>query len=457
MIKKLSISILAICILATVAYLWLALPILSGYGAKDLCSCAYVGKRSEKEIIKSDLSNFPLSLGSFHLDLKDSSATGSVFGLASKKAIYRKGLGCTLISEISENTLRNQKLRSPAIQAPDSLQRIPFPQGDLVDYSKVNGVDYKRLNRAIDWAFTNTQDTLKNSRGIIVVYKDSIIAERYADGFDQNTPQIGWSMTKSITSTLIGILEKQNKIDIYQPAPLSIWQNQGTNITTDMLLRMSAGLDWNEDYSGPSKATNMLFKTANMGNFAAKQAQQHQPDAQWYYSSGTTNIISQLTKDVLGPAYHDFPYQELFYKIGMYHTVLEPDASGTYVGSSYAFGTPRDWARFGLLYLKDGNWFGEQIISERWTSYVSTPTPNDSTQNYGAQFWLNAGALHDRNNRPYPNAPTDIYSANGYDGQRVFIVPSHQLVVVRMGLSKRKQFDFDKFISEIINSLENGQ
>lgn len=194
----------------------------------------------------------------------------------------------------------------------------------------------------------------------------------------------------------------------------------------------------------------MLFTEPDAAKYAITSQLSHPPDSVWDYASGTSNIISEIIKRATSnyEDYISFPRNELFNKIGMRSMVLETDQSGTIVGSSYAFATPRDWARFGLLYLKNGYWGEEQILPDNWVKISQTPA-RKSNGRYGAQFWLNGGA-----NPKLPNAPSTIYFCSGYNGQRVYIVPTHNLVIVRMGLSKKGEFDFNNFVTSILKGVE---
>ena len=219
-------------------------------------------------------------------------------------------------------------------------------------------------------------------------------------------------------------------------------------------MQASSGLEWKEVYAGPSPATNMLFRKKDAGLFAAGFELEKDPGTEFYYSSGTTNIISRIVRETIGDEYYyRFPYEELFYKIGMVNTTLEPDAGGTFVGSSFSFATARDWARFGLLYLNNGFWNGERILPEGWVQYTVTPAPAAQKGEYGAQFWLNAVAKHNPADRYFPDVPTDLYWADGYEGQNVFILPSKGLVVVKLSLSTGDYIDDNKFLAGIIDAL----
>ena len=208
---------------------------------------------------------------------------------------------------------------------------------------------------------------------------------------------------------------------------------------------MNSGLEWEEDYGKISDVTKMLFLEDDMSRSQLIKPAQFKPNTHWNYSSGTTNLLSGLLRKQFKnhQEYLDFWYSSLIDKIGMHSMIVEADLKGNYIGSSYAWATTRDWGKFGLLYLHKGNWNGEQLFNESWAKYVSTPT-NTSDGQYGAQFWLNAGGA-------MPDVPKDVYYADGFQGQRVFIIPSHDLVVVRLGLD---QMDFNTFLKEVIGSVK---
>ena len=191
----------------------------------------------------------------------------------------------------------------------------------------------------------------------------------------------------------------------------------------------------------------MLFLDSDMTIAQKEKKAIAKPTEIWNYSSGTSNLLSGILRSQFKThqTYLDFPYASLVDKIGMNSMLIETDIKGNYVGSSYAWATTRDWAKFGLLYLHNGKWNGEQIFDPEWSTYVSTPTSH-SDGTYGAHFWLNA-------NGKFPDVPRDLYSANGYQGQRVYIIPSKDLVIVRTGLSESSQFDFNGFLAGIIKAI----
>jgi CubicO group peptidase (beta-lactamase class C family) len=459
--KKIILRTLLFIVLAGLAYgifyAWRAVPIMTGYGAKNMCSCVMVAGRNPDDVNKNELGFSPINLATVEVNYQDSSATSTLFGLAKRKAIFRKGLGCALLVQMDEDELRAYKPNLPARPVVDQDSTL-WPNGNLNSDTTREGVDRARIDRALDEAFSEPgPNKSRRTRAILIVYDGKIIAERYADGFDKNSKLIGWSMTKSVTNALVGILVKQGKLNIDAPAPVIGWDaDDHKNITLNDLLHASSGLDWVEDYSNPSGATNMLFKSKDMGVYAATANVKDKPGEVFYYSSGTTNIISRVVRETVGDEnYYKFPYHELLFKIGMNNTLLETDAGGTIVGSSYSYGPARDWARFGLLFLNDGVWNGERILPEGWVKYSTTPAKGAKLGQYGAQWWLNAGAPGNPLERTFPDAPTDLFWADGYEGQNVFVIPSKKMVIVKLSLSQNREYlDDNTFLKEVIGAVK---
>ncbi|ULQ54691.1 serine hydrolase domain-containing protein [Flavihumibacter fluvii] len=445
---------LLVVVLGTGAwYMWQAFPIISGYGAKNLASAVYLQHRNPIQVIKEDLGDFPLSIGSFTVNSEDSSVTGSVWGLAKRKAIYRKGLGCTLINDFTETEIRAQQIELPAAPQINS-DTIPWPYGDRVSDTIPTAINKTLLDNAINFAMHAASNGESSyTRAVLVVYDGKIVGEQYADGFGKNTLMLGWSMAKSLTGAMIGILVKEGKIDPDAPAPVPEWKHtKKENITVKQLMQQTSGLDFKEDYKGPSSVTNMLFKRGDMARFTAKLPLLFQPGTVFNYTGGNTNILSRIIRQTLGEKeYQAFPYQSLFHPINAYSFLLEPDASGTYVTSSYSYATARDFARFGLLYYNNGIWNGKQVLPENWVKESIQPATADPLKRYGYQFWLNGLDKHDSTKRWYPDVPADMYFADGYGGQNVYIIPSKKLVVVRLGLHVINENEFLKEIIQAVN------
>jgi len=247
---------------------------------------------------------------------------------------------------------------------------------------------------------------------------------------------------------MAGVLTKQGKLDVNAVAPVPEWQKDlRRDITISNLMHMSSGLKWDENYSDVSSATNMLYRSADAYKVAIDVPYQKKPETDWNYSSGTTNILSGIMRTLIGndQAYHEFPYREIFNKIGITSMIVETDAAGNFVGSSYGYGTARDWARFGLLYYNDGVWKGDTILPQGWVKYTTTPAVASKGE-YGTQFWLNKS-------KKLSDAPEDLFSCNGHRGQRIFIIPSRNLVVVRLGFSE-EGFNHNEFLKEILAAIK---
>jgi CubicO group peptidase (beta-lactamase class C family) len=317
-------------------------------------------------------------------------------------------------------------------------------------------IDSAKLQSAIQKIFVE-EDTAWpiRTRAVVIVYNGQLIAERYGNGFSARTKLSGWSMTKTVTGALTGILVKQGKLNIEAPAPVPEWRDANDprhSITIRNLLQQRSGLDFEENYSKSSEATRMLYQKADMGGFTASRPLKDQPGSVFYYSSGNSNILSRIIRQTVGDSfYYAFPYQQLFYKLGMYSAVMESDASGTMVGSSYMYATARDWARFGLLYMNDGVFGKERILPEGWVAQSTRPAAADK-KGYGYQIWLNAGG--DTSVKRFPAAPADMYYADGFESQLIFVIPSKKLVVVRLGLTQHNNFDGNHFLQEVLTAIK---
>lgn len=421
------------------------LDILTGFAAKSVASGHFIDGRS-LEIIESgdnDIDNVRLATN--EINEQGNFVISSAFGLKKRKAIYREGLGATLINDDFDETKPYLVPKRTKINT-----NLSFPYGNLEPKDTLfPEVNYEKLNLAVANAFDKKGEKTKRTRALLVIYKDKIIAEKYEDGFSKNTKFLGWSMTKSITATYFGILQQQGKIDINKPAPVKEWANdERSKITLHNLIQMNSGLEWDEDYGTISDVTKMLFLANDMSKIQLKKPAAFAPNTHWNYSSGTTNLLSEILRRQFATHqdYLDFWYASLIDKIGMHSMLIEPDMAGNFVGSSYGWATARDWAKFGLLYLHEGNWNGEQLFDKSWAKYVATPTPT-SKGDYGGHFWLNAGGK-------YPDVPKDMYYCGGFQGQKVIIIPSKDLVIVRFGLTEDEDFDFNGMMRGVIESIK---
>jgi len=263
---------------------------------------------------------------------------------------------------------------------------------------------------------------------LLVVHGGRLVYERYNAGANDFYLQYSWSMAKSITQALTGILVAEGKLDLFAPAPVPEWQEDARReITLHQLLCMSSGLEFNEDYvdGQVSDVIPMLQLEGrhDTGAFAAAKPLVHPPGTHFSYSSGTTNILCRILKDTVGGGASGmlrFMNDRLFEPIGVRTATPKFDTSGTFIGSSYLLASPQDFARFGLLYLRAGTWDGREVISAEWVDYARSPSYRDGEQCYGAHWWMRP----DR---------TDWFYASGYDGQRILCIPEKDVVIVRLG------------------------
>ncbi|MDR3553961.1 MAG: serine hydrolase [Syntrophobacteraceae bacterium] len=448
-------------------YLWKAALVVTGFEAKNLCSDVFVSRRTPASVRSVDLKPvgplYPLRFADARIDYRQRTVTASIDGLAERKAIFRHGLGCTLMTGDMERTQLPSGGISASAGDDHGSQNGVWPDGELVDTEHLpHALDGNKLKRAVDWAFREPDpDHLRRTRALVVVYDGRIVAERYAPGFGVNTPLPGWSMTKSVFAALAGILVGEGKLSLKSDGLLPEWsgrQDPRRKITLDALLHMSSGLAFQENYSSPfSDVTVMMFGTGDAASFAANEPLLFRPGVKWHYSSGTPNIISKVMRNTFESErdYLEFPMRALFDRIGMKSAVVEPDSSGTLVGSAFMYATARDWARFGLLYLRDGMWGKDRILPECWVQYCTTPT-QVSGKKYGAGFWLRIPREFRSGGEPNARIPLGAYHAIGYEGQFVSVVPSLKLVVVRLGLTRTYgTWDQEELISRIADAVRS--
>jgi len=435
--------LLAIIVILVLVENYPKLNIISGYASKYMASSVLIGNQMPATINSEDL-NIPLvNLATTTFHTEEKSATSNVYGLMERKTIDRQGLGSVLVNKDYEE---GQSYPQPKrVQRFDS---IPYPFGHLPEKDTLfPEIDYDKLNQAVALPFGNP--TIQKTRTLLVLYKGHLIHEDYVDGFNKNTPVLGWSMTKSLLATYYGILEHQGKLQLDGAVPITEWEGDNRkHITLNHLLRMQSGLEWDESYDKISDVTKMLFLESDMTQSQKEKKAIAAPTEVWNYSSGTTNLLSGILRQqfTTHQEYLDFPYSSLIDKIGAHSMLMEADLEGNFVGSSYGWASTRDWGRLGQLYLNRGAWNNEQLFSPDWVDYITTPTAQ-SEGTYGAHFWLNSEGI-------YPDVPKDLYSMNGYQGQYVFIIPSKELVVVRTGLAENPEFDINGFLSALTKAIE---
>ena len=438
------------------------LPVGAGVAAELACSGVFVSDRTLDDVVQRDIRRLsPLTgVNRYALDRANQSVSVTALGLVTRTAIYRPGIGCTLLVDSDARTLHKQ---AEGIPVPSTAPRsAPWPEGDTVDLARLPaGVDRAALDRAVEAAFTDdTPDKAIDTRAIVVVYDGQIVAERYAPGFNASTRFIGWSASKSVTATLVATLITNGKLALDAPAPVPEWRSVGdprAKITLRQLLNMSSGLEFNEPYDPGSDSTKMLFERHDMAAYAAAKPLAHPPGTVWSYSSGTANILSRLVFQAAGgtlAGYEAYARAHLFDPAGMTSATFQPDETGNFVGSSYLYATARDWARFGLLYLNRGTINGQRIVPESWVDFARAPAPADPHKGYAAQFWLNALKTPGGSAREFPHLPADMFAAEGHNDEFVAIFPSRHTVIVRLGWTTVDgAFNRDKHFAAILAAL----
>ena len=477
----------------------------AAYKAKLLCSGIFVCGRDEATILKEDLAVgtlVVLRLLRSVVDYEKKTVTVSFFGMCKQVALYRPGLGSTLVVESTIAALEAQG--APFVgEYLEERKQQSFTEDSPIAVGEMSPeVDAARLAAVVESAFVESGPRrLKRTRAVVVVHKGEIIAERYAPGFSAQTPMLGWSMAKSVVNALVGILVKDGKLSLSDTQLLAAWRGKGDprgEITLDQLLRMSSGLAFSEVYTDPrSDVLTVLFQQGDGAGYAARRPLAARPGSEFCYSGGSTVLLCRIIREAVGGSladYFAFPRRALFDRIGMASAVMEPDAAGTFVGSSFMYATARDWARFGLLYLWDGCWLfaaqrlrqrlrsatgsdrqlnsernrlqsvcvadkvagsgWERILPEGWVDYSTAPS--ERADFYGAHFWRGVpNSFTDRARSGDGGWPRDAYLAAGYQGQFVTVVPSCELVVVRLGLSQqRNSWDQVAFIKSVVNAVK---
>ncbi len=439
-------TLIGATLISGAVYINSLLPIITGYAAKNLCSAVFVSERKQGDVEATDL-NFSFIKYTKNSVNYDEESVISHFLWGKSKAIYRTGFGATLLKDIPEASIR--RIKYPAGVNPEySQDTIKWPFGDVIPDINT-GIDLIRLKDISKKLITDNAYN-GDAFALMVLHKGVPVIEAYKPQFNKNSRFLSWSMAKSFTNALVGVLVRQGKLDINRPAGIENWKNdERSKITLNDLLQMQSGLKWNENYGNRSDVTVMLHCESDMGRYAFNQSLEHAPGSVWSYSSGTANIVSylirrQFSNDTL---YYSFVNNQFFNKIGIPDAVFEVDPSGTRVGSSYLYATARDYARFGLLYQNDGFFNGERILPEGWVRY-STTAASGSNGEYGSFFWLNKS-------KTFPSAPEDMYMCQGHDGQEIFILPTQKIIVVVLGYSPQSKggMDFDRLLKDILSTL----
>lgn len=422
------------------------LEIAAGYNAKIMASCVFVNGREASHVEKEELQRFYYV--KTVVDHERGVVTSTACGIVKRRAIFEGIKGCRLLDKdepIPSNSTQHHNMKAA------SSNRAEWPLGN----PPMEVVFEKRFKQPVDSIFIESDPKLqKRTRAVVISTSKDILFEKYATGFSENDRMAGWSIAKGVTSILTGILVDQGLLDLDQTTGVRSWQNdQRKDITLRHLLNMTSGLEFEEDYSKPSDVTRMLFSEVNPAAYAMSKKSIYTPGSDWSYASGSTNIVGKIICDHLPRQYRsvqDFARKALFTPLGMDSAVLEASKDNGFVGSSHIHATARDWARFGVMLLNNGEFNNQRIVSEKWMDFVKTPVSGSPNDNYGGHFWLNIGP-----NRQWQDLPDDIFYCAGFQGQRIFIIPSYDLVVVRLGQADNAEaWDKRLFLKEILDQCQ---
>jgi CubicO group peptidase (beta-lactamase class C family) len=437
-----------------------------GQQALFMCNGLFTSNRTLEQVFAHELKFLPTPVGTpqggdYVVDKERKAvAIGKPGGPTPvMRAAFREGIGCVILApnQTFDNIDSLPRLTAPPMAGDPAT--IAWPDGDLVAKQPLPaGIDAAKLQAASDWAFNRPspeQDTLS----LLVVHKGRIILERYADGVDMTTRTRTWSTAKSLASTLVGMLVDQGKLRLDDPLPFE-WMprppagatDPRSKITLRHVLHMSSGLE-TIDNGGLEYATGSgmsYWAGSSSVEGARSRALIREPGTAWDYENYDTILAVYAMKLALGSdaAYHAFPRTALFDKIGMRNTLVSTDRFGDFIFSSQIYTNARDLARHGLLYLNNGMWNGQRLLSQEWINFVRTPAPATKTRGneYGGQFWL---VPDDRT-----DVPKDAYATNGNRGQYTIIVPSHDLVIIRRGLDYGRQgFNLWDLTREVIKAI----
>jgi CubicO group peptidase (beta-lactamase class C family) len=431
----------------------------TGVASQTLCSKAFVSGLSPADVYREHVRGLPGMRWvtwalRYDVDAQAQEVHARIAGGFESHSVFRAGRGCTLV-------FAGRPLPTALAAMPHAQPLLPAIAGA----EPVTPVE-TALQRAIDAAFAEPNaGPRRRTKAVVVVKDDRVIGERYAPGYGVDTPLLSHSVAKSVVNAMIGILARQGRLHVFNPAPVPPWAGTGdprARITIDNLLRMNAGFDFDEGVF-PSPAAHAWFADPDTARFAHTQPLASPVGKTWAYSSLSYAILSRIIGDAVGggpQGVHDFAQQQLFDPLGMTSVTLEFDAAGTMMGAQSMFATARDWARLGLLYLHDGELAGMRILPQGWVAYSTRPT---GANGYGAGFWLNTtSARLPRWGGSWglPHTPTDAFMMRGYLGQYVVIVPAARLVVARFGIAQGLDADRDgvgRVVRDVIAATSPGR
>ena len=421
------------------SYLMAAPGVATGIGSKLLCSARYVSGFSQQQSF-DDLVQYSGILQELTVDYDDvqKTVTTSLFGLSEKTANYLPNIGCAIdYSGFNQRAL----LQTEQVFA----SAAAWPAGDTI------GASDSDMEGMLERLLATDNEEGFNTRAFLIAHRGKVIAEAYGQGADADTPLLGWSMAKSLTAIMLANLEYRGTLDLDGAPEFELWQgDERSQIRISDMLTMTDGLAFSEEYNSGDDATAMLFTEASSSEFVLNKPALHAPGSRFNYSSGTANLLARIYFEKTGgnQGNYDAYMESIHQSLAFQNVIFEIDASGVFMGSSYLYASARDWARIGQLMLNGGVINGQRIMSEDWVSRATSPNTSENQKAYGYQWWLNRGNTELR----WTDIPIGAYSAQGNRQQYLMVIPSLDLVIVRLGWTAGGYPVNDRF-SEIIENL----
>jgi CubicO group peptidase (beta-lactamase class C family) len=438
------------------------------FTSHQLCSAVFVAGLDPtvfyNEAIKPKLGPVGALLR-YDVDRQRQEVRVNLAGIVHSRAVYDGSFGCRV--QHAEREVRFSggecRDREPRAVSPSSIAGpgivAPINHG---------------LSEALDHAFAESESGPRRfTKAVVVLHRGRVIGERYASGVTPATPLIGWSMTKSVTNALLGILVREGKLDMQRPAPIAEWSAPGDprgSITSDQLLRMVSGIGCGQSLKTGFTTifdadTQMEYDMADQSAYAANTGLRAKPGSAWRYTNCNFILLSRIIRDAAGGdanSTRKFIERELFAPLGFERATLEYDSAGVPLGTIHLWASARDWARFGLVYLRDGvTESGQRILPEGWVEYSARLTPLSADEyGYGAGFWTQRGDSTAARVRVAAGMPPDSFMAKGSQGQYTIVVPSRDLVIVKVGWAYTRDDDHvavERLVTETIAALQSEE
>lgn len=430
-----TLSVLALVLLVGASWLIVSPPALlsvgSGYAAKIVCSSVFISGRDPDHVLAEDVQapGHPLlKLMRQDVDTKEKTVTTHLLGLfAPGYAAWHEGFGCSGVPDGDFQAARQAVSDVPRPRIPAADPAVAWPEGEAVT-----------PDARIAALLADPDLAGPGMRAIAVVHDGRIVAERYADGFSEKTPLLGWSMTKSVNAVLVGRLMLAGVLNPAMNDLFPEWRGDArAKITLGQLLAMESGLAFNESYGSVTDVTRMLFLEPDMSRFVLSLPLEANPGERFNYSSGDAVLLSRFWMSAMNGRSQalTFPARALFAPLGMASAVMEPDETGIFVGSSYMYATARDWARFALFLLEDGVWKGNRLLPTGFVGAMALPSKASDGAYSHMQTWaMGPGRESDADY----GLPDETFWILGHDGQSAAVIPSKKLAVIRLGLTPSK-------------------